>query len=232
MRSPHAVGQRFSRCREKKGTRTMSRFSKETIARSIATSSMPREKAVYFFSLMQLLANGAPVTVEQLATAVHRSPDEVTEALHQFTEIVYDEAGRVVGAGLSLLPTPHRFEVNGRELFTWCALDTLIFPALLGSTAHVSSTCPVTGAAIHLTATPEGLEHLDPPDAVVSIVVPAEGEASCNVREAFCIYSHFLRSREAAAPWLVEHPEAILLSVEEAFQLGREVAGLMQTVEP
>ena len=206
----------------------MSRSSRETIAKTIATSSMSREKTVFFLPLMQLLANGAPVTIEQLATAVHRSPDEVTEALHQFAEIDYDEAGRVVGAGLSLLPTPHRFEVNGHALFAWCALDTLAFPALLERTAQVSSSCPVTGATIHLTVTPERMERLDPPDAVVSIVVPAEGEASCNVREAFCIYSHFLRSRETAAPWLVEHPGAILLSVEEAFQLGREIARHMR----
>jgi alkylmercury lyase len=210
----------------------MSPSTGDTLARSIANNSLSRERAVFFLSLIQLLADGAPVTVEQLATAVHRSPDEVTEALHQFPEIVFDEAGRVVGAGLSLLPTPHRFEVNGRELFTWCALDTLIFPALLGRTANIASTCPVTGAAIHLTVTPEHIERASPSDAVVSVVVPAAGEASCNVRESFCIYSHFLRSREAAAPWLLEHPGAILLSVEDAFQLGREVAGLMRAVEP
>jgi hypothetical protein len=36
----------------------------------------------------------------------------------------YDAHGRVVfGSGLTLRPNPHRFEVDGRTLYTWCALD-------------------------------------------------------------------------------------------------------------
>lgn len=36
--------------------------------------------------------------------------------------------GRIVGHELTLRETPHRFAVDGRQLFTWRALDTLIFP--------------------------------------------------------------------------------------------------------
>ncbi len=38
----------------------------------------------------------------------------------------------VVGWGLTFIPTPHRFRVNGHTFYTWCALDALTIPALLG----------------------------------------------------------------------------------------------------
>lgn len=103
------------------------------------------ERMTYFRPLTRLLAHGDPVSTEQLARVLGRPEAEVSEVLRQFEEIVFDERGRVVGAGLSLLPTPYRIEVQGHELFTWCALDTLIFPAWLGYPAQVSSTCPATG---------------------------------------------------------------------------------------
>ena len=109
----------------------------------------------YFLPLLRLLADGAPVSREQLATVLKRPVAEVAEALRQFEEIVYDEEGCVVSAGISLQPTPYHFEVDGHPLYTWCALDTLIFPAWTKATAQVSSACPVTGQAIHLTVTPE-----------------------------------------------------------------------------
>src|SRR5437899_1810223 len=126
------------------------------------------ERMAYFLPLIRLLADGAPVSREQLATALERPSEEVTEVLRQLEDIVYDEDGRIVGAGLSLLPTPYRFEVHGHVLFTWCALDTLIFPVWLGRSAQVSSACPATGTPIHLRVSPERLEHLDPPSGVMS----------------------------------------------------------------
>ncbi|WP_406011622.1 organomercurial lyase [Streptomyces sp. NBC_00637] len=38
--------------------------------------------------------------------------------------------------------------------YTWCALDTLIFPGVLGVTAHVESPCQTTGILVRLTVAP------------------------------------------------------------------------------
>ncbi len=62
------------------------------------------------------------------------------------------------------------------SLFTWCALDTLIFPVWLERSAQVSSSCPVTGRPLHLIVTPEGLERLDTPSGVTSLLLQ-EGPA-------------------------------------------------------
>jgi alkylmercury lyase len=197
----------------------------DSLALAIANSGS-WERMAYFLPLIRLLSNGHPVSLEQLATALERPSEEVTEILRQFEDIVSDEDGRIVGAGLSFLPTPYRFKVNGHVLYTWCALDTLIFPVWLERPAQVSSSGPVTGQPIHLTVTPERLEHFDPPSGVLSLLIQDGLATCCNIREAFCAYSQFFASREAASTWLSQHADAHLLPIEEAFTLGQKLARL------
>jgi alkylmercury lyase len=194
---------------------------------AIAIAASPSwERMAYFLPLIRLLSRGNPVTREQLATALGPPEAIVADALRQFEDIVYDEEGRIVGAGLSLLPTPYRFEVQERVLFTWCALDTLIFPVWLGRPAQVSSACPATGTPIHLRVSPERLEHLDPPSGVMSLLIQDGLATCCNIPEAFCAYSQFFASRDAASAWHALHPDGHVLSIEEGFSLGQTLTRL------
>lgn len=168
--------------------------------------------------LNRLLAQGQPVSIDQLALTLNLPYDQVTALLHQSPHIEYDELGNIVGAGLSLVPTPHRFQVNGHDLFTWCAMDTLFFPMILQQTAQVASQCPVTQEWVKLTVTPERIEHLEPPSAMVSVVIPEE--ACCNIRSDFCNHVHFFSSPEAAATWQTTHPGVVILPVAEAYRVG------------
>ncbi len=204
---------------------SLSETSVDSLALAIANSGS-WERMAYFLPLIRLLAGGHRVSREQLAAALERPVAEVTEVLRQFEDIVSDEDGRIVGAGLSLLPTPYRFEVNGHVLYTWCALDTLIFPVWLGRSAQVSSACPATGQPIHLRVSPERLEHFDPPSGVLSLLIADELATCCNIREAFCAYSQFFAERQAASTWLSKYPDAHLLPIEEAFTLGQKLARL------
>ena len=122
--------------------------------------------------LLQLLALGEPVTMADLAQATRRTVDEMRQALAGLPDTEYDERGRIIGHGITLRPTPHRFQVDGRQLYTWCALDTLIFPAILGHAARVESPCHGTGVPVHLTVEPDKVTSVDPATAVVSIVTP------------------------------------------------------------
>jgi alkylmercury lyase len=170
--------------------------------------------------LLHLLAGGQPVTAEQLAAATGHTIDEVHAVLPTLPSIELDDQGRVVGYGITLRPTPHRFRVEGRALYTWCALDTLIFPAVLGKTATVESPCHTTGIPIRLTVHPDHVEPADPPTAVVSIVNPDD---LSDVRSVFCIQVHFFATPEAAQPWLDNHPGASVHPVAEAFRLGQRL---------
>src|SRR5216683_2271298 len=104
--------------------------------------------------LWRLLAEGKPVRLPQLASSSHRSLEEI-EAQLPSLDVRLDQEGHVLASGLSLVTTRHQFHLGEQALYTWCALDTLAFAPLLGRTARVISSCPVTGKTIRLTVTPE-----------------------------------------------------------------------------
>lgn len=171
--------------------------------------------------LLRLLAQGHPVTIEQLASATGRPADAVHQVLAELPDTEYDEQGRIVGYGLTQRPTQHRFTVEGRQLYTWCALDTLLFPAALGRSAEVESPCYATGTPVRLTVQPDRVADVDPPTAVVSIVTPQQ---CTSVRSAFCNEVHFFASPEAAQQRRSEHPGGTVLSVADADAAAREIA--------
>ena len=188
---------------------------------SLGAGFNPRGYALYR-ELIILLAEGQPVSPEHIASVLGLAPEEALEILRQRPSIEWDEAGNIVGAGLTLRPTPHRFKLKDCTLFTWCPLDSLMFPGLVGQTVQVESPCASTGRPVRVTVTPEGVKQVEPPDAVVSLVAP---EASPDVRRVFCDYVNFFHSAEAAArvAWLAEHPGATTLPIAEAYQLGRRL---------
>lgn len=171
--------------------------------------------------LILFLAEGQPVPLERIAVVLERSTDEVATVLRQLPSIEFDKDGNVVGAGLTLRPTPHRFTINDRTMFTWCALDALMFPGLIGQTVQVESPCVATGTPVRVKITPNGVEQIEPLQAVVSMLVP---EVSADIRRSFCCDVNFFSSDEAASQWLTEHPGGTTLSVTGAYQLGKRLA--------
>jgi alkylmercury lyase len=170
---------------------------------------------------LDLLAGGEPASLEEIAAAAGKSPEEVRAALDRFPSTELDVQGRVLGLGLTLRLTPHRLELEGRTLFAWCALDTLLFPVLLGRPASIESPCRSTGELVHIEVTPAGIEAVEPPPAVVSIVAARD---LATVRSVGCNNTHFFSSLEASSRWLERHLEATILPAEDAFRLGRLIA--------
>jgi alkylmercury lyase len=198
----------------------------EALAQAIvARQERYQRRTPLFDQLVQLLAQGRPVAPDRLASALQRPLDETLAILREHPELEYDAHGDIVGSGLTLNPTPHRFQVEDRALFTWCAMDTLVYPVSLGLTAQVTSHCPTTGRTIRLTVTPARALDLHPPGVVVSLNMPVATACCGNVRDDVCHHGHFFASREAATPWQATHPHAVMLSVEEAYQVGKLVEG-------
>jgi alkylmercury lyase len=150
--------------------------------------------------------------------------EQVGEVLASLTDLEEDPSGNVVGWGLTFIPTPHRFRANGQQFYTWCALDALIYPALLQVVASVESSCPVSGTPVTLSITPAGVHDLAPASAVVSVVIPGQGSACNGDRGTFCTQSLFFHSRRDALTWQASSPMAWLLSIAEAYQVGRLIA--------
>jgi alkylmercury lyase len=165
---------------------------------------------------LRLLARGAPVSMTELAAATGVDVAEVANAPGA-RDIEYDDEHRIVGWGLTLIPTPHTFVVDGRRLYTWCAADTLMFPAIIGRRAQVESRCPTTDAVIRLTVDPhDGVTDLSPATAVISIPAPDELDVS-RVRASCCNPGRFFATSEAAADWRARHPSGSVLPVADAY---------------
>ena len=198
----------------------------QTIAKAVIQRQERYQRNTPLFDqLVRLLVQGQPVAPELLARRLHRELDEVCSILRAHPELEYDARGNLVGSGLTLVPTTHQFRVEQRTLFAWCAFDTLTYPVELHLSAQVISRCPVTGSSIQLTVTPEQVLDLDPGEAQVSLVVDVAAGCCHNVREDVCNYGHFFASHETALLWQAAHPQAVILSVEEAYQVGKLVEG-------
>src|SRR5713101_282961 len=178
--------------------------------------------------LWREIARGGPVSpglVEQIASALDLPQQTAHEVLDKMCE--RDGDGNVVGiAGLSQNQHPHRFTVNGIRLSTWCAWDALFLPVMLQQTALVSSPCPSTGETIRLTITPEGVTSKHPESAAISIVIPQPTTSGLESVEeiwtTFCHHIHFFSTSQAAQEWFAAREQEIaILTIEEAFELGR-----------
>jgi alkylmercury lyase len=174
-------------------------------------------------ALIRQLAAGEPVSAERLAADSNMEEPAVVAVLQQMSDIAYDSAGNVVGFGLSLIPTAHQFRVNGRTLYTWCALDTFLYTALLGQPSRVRSRCPVTAQPIGLAMTPAGITEVSPTSSVISLVVPDGSIADCR-RSAFCNYGHFFATADSSVTWLNGHANGMILSIADAHRLGQLLA--------
>jgi alkylmercury lyase len=181
------------------------------------------ESALFSRQILQLLAEGQPVTPERLAE-VSGQPVEfirTTFAALQNCGCEFNEQGALIGDALTLTPTRHRFRVKNHDLYAWCALDTLFLPALINQTAEITSTCLQTGALIHLTVSPDGIEAVSPPETALSIVFTSG--CTSGINGSFCGQIHYFVSREAAVQWVGGRTDFAVLSVGEGFELARQV---------
>lgn len=179
--------------------------------------------------LLRLLAQGDPVDPQDLAAAVGRPAEEVRGALEAVPDTEYDGEGRIIGLGLTQRATPHRYETGGEQLYTWCALDTLIFPTLLGAAARIESADHATGAPVQIHVDGSRVTSVEPANAVVSLVNP---EDLSSIRSAFCHQVHFFASTDDAAPWLENHPGATVIPVAQAYRLATTMAEQMLAQVP
>lgn len=193
------------------------------LALSESMPSLEGEGRRFALTLTQLLAEGEPVTTAAFAEAAGIDQGVVEELVDGVPGLDRDDRGRMISfLGLSLTETPHRLEVGDTTLYAWCAWDALFLPRLIDRPARVRSPCRQTGQTVALTVSPDDFEELSPASALVSMLVPERG-FGYDVLESFCHHVHFFAGREAGERWLAEREsdDAFLLTVAEAFRLGR-----------
>ena len=170
------------------------------------------------------IAEDGRVSIAGLAEKLNLDADAVRMQLAETPAIYYDDAGAIQGFwGLTDQPvSPHRMRIRGKDRYAWCAWDALFLPQLVGDSAEVSSTCPGSGAEVRLLVHPESVEQLTPPGAVVSLRVPDRDGFAEDVLGTFCHHVFFFVNEETGRAWAGDRNDIVLLSVAEAFALGRE----------
>lgn len=145
-----------------------------------------------------LYETGAPVPLTTLAAASQLSVEVAEERLSEIEaagRARRDGDGRLVGiAGLSLEPTPHVIEVEGREFWTWCALDAVGIFTALNATGEVHSTPPDGSDALQIQFD-MGITESQ------SALFIAGGYDGTDVFESWCPNINFFTTSELAHAW-------------------------------
>lgn len=173
---------------------------------------------------IQAIANGNPVSPEELADIWSMPLDQVQVILNQAKKngrVELNAQGDLVGAVLSLNPTQHHIFMDNQHLYAWCAYDAIYAPAVTGKLARIVSEDPVTGGRIEVSLTPDGVEAIQPESAVVSVVNPG-GDMSAGPESKRCTHMLFFESRESAEQWKQDRAGVFILTVEEVFELAKE----------
>ena len=208
-----------------RGLSTLSALASELLTR---LPTMTDEERRLGLEVYRQLARGEPVLRFSLAEALDVPTHDVDELLGQANLkcLTYtDSDGRIIGfGGLAVREMPHRFRIDGRTLYTWCAWDSLFLPGILDLEAEVDSPAPGGSVRVHLKVAPGGVKEIQPRSAVMSFLLPSAHTFQADVLKAmasFCHYIFFFPDRDNAAAWAKRQPDTTLISVSEAFELGR-----------
>ena len=207
-------------------------MSVEEIAKNLSDAGIPpdfgEDNSRFLIKMWRALGQGRPVTQEmtaEVASEVGISLAAADEFLRRSAE--RDSDDNIIGLlGLSLNQDwAHRLTMNGTTFRAWCAWDTLFLPAMLGETVLIESESPVSGASVRLTVTPDEVESSTPEGAVVSIATidPLINDVSSveAIWSNFCHQVYFFPSLEEASEWSEGKTNIALLSVRDAYELGR-----------
>lgn len=197
-----------------------------------------RDRGLLMLSLLDLLAErGGPVPRADVDAAIAEAGIDravAAEFLDGSTEC--DASGAVVGFGLTGNRTPHSVDVGGsplttptpRSMWTWCALDTLLFPVWLHREFAVTSTGPGETTPVCLLSRPDGPVEIAPQTAVITWSMRSKNEFDLGSVEAIwrtaCHHSYFFTAPEHAARWAAGRDDVAIVPIEDGFTVARAFA--------
>jgi alkylmercury lyase len=192
--------------------------------------TMTEEERRLGLEIYRELATGEPVPTSRLAEAMDLATQEANELLSHpnLRCLTYtDKEGQIIGfGGLAVRPMPHRFNLERRRLYTWCAWDTLFIPIILRQTAEVESPVPGDSSVVRLRVGRDGVDSVEPRETVMSFLLPTAQTFQADALKAvasFCHYIFFFPDRQRAATWTARHPDTMVISLADAFELGRQM---------
>jgi len=187
-----------------------------------ASPTLTEEEQYINLEVYRLLSKGDPVTHEAVAQSLNMSFERVDEIIKSWPGEYYNDENKIIGFwGLAIPEMAHRFNVDGIQMYTWCAWDSLFIPELIQKTAYVESPDPITKEIIKFTVSPDGMTDLSPSEAVMSYVKPEYTVFDDNVINNFCHYVLFFASQKSGEEWTSTRDKAALMSMDDAFELAK-----------
>lgn len=174
---------------------------RQLIASGILEGMAPDLMALRNTGFRLLFSSGAPLPLEVLSVETRYGIEEL-ESIFERPDVAgrvrRDQAGSIVGiAGLSIEPTPHEVQVNGKRFWTWCALDAVGILSAMGSTGQVVSTIPGQSDPITI----EFVAGRAVSDHTIFILGGFDGTDVC---ESWCPNVNFFTTAEDAETWASE----------------------------
>lgn len=164
-------------------------------------------RAVHQAVLRHFAATGtAPESADLDAAAPGsgRTAQDVLAELAAEDFLTLDQVGHVRAAyPFSATPTRHRVQItDGAAVWSMCAIDALGIPVMLGRDVVISSTDPVSGEPVSVTARGSAMRW-EPASAVVFVGQrPGGGPAATTCCDAL----NFFTSDATARAWIADHP--------------------------
>ncbi len=183
--------------------------TKEAFIALIASLGMHKIQKVFNW----LIAEEKPLDIAKFALLMEINNSEALLFAQNRGEL--NAQGELVGfLGFSLVPTNHQMLFEGKGFYTWCAADTLIFPAIFGVEATIISTDPIANQNIRIRVNGDILEDISPKTAMISWVDDVDQE---DIRCSMCNRVHFFASNETANIWHANNQDVRIFSVAEFF---------------
>jgi len=173
---------------------------------------------------LQLLSKGEPISPDELAEAWGMPLEQVKAIFEQASTLgtlQLDDSGNMVGSAISLIPSSHKFRVNGKTLYAWCAYDAIYAPGVIGFDAVIESIDPLTNEQIQIEVSPDGVME-SKPEGVVTTVVGMDADARGGAESPRCSQMQFFASEENARDWSVNYPEVSIMTLDQLFDLAEE----------
>lgn len=179
------------------------------------------EKAIRIGAFYTIL-NGKPASIDALALQSGISADLTRRYIRGMADrgiLVMDEDETVVGChGLSVIPTKHHLSINGKNLFTWCAIDAVGIAAALELEAKIVSKCFQCNEAIEIDMANGEILNCSQKDARIWVV---EADLNRPIVGCTCPQINFFCSEEHFNKWYKNQNKGKLLSLAEAVKLGK-----------
>jgi alkylmercury lyase len=178
-----------------------------------------------------------PVSLDQLATHVGLPAAETARLLQLTWHQRIDLRDGIIR--LDATPTgPRRYRVHtgGGPVGAGkgCSVDMYLLALAFGRPVHAEATCTATGTPITVDITPDGVERIDPPTAVVAVVDPEVDLTlgSDRTDAEVCAQQPFFASAQAASRWLADHSQGRVIPVRSFHAEARRLVDRLEATPP